>query len=155
MKAKKLHLPSKTQVVSGFVLVTRLALGCMFIMSSLPKIQLPLKFLSDVYGYELVGPKLGVLVAMTLSWLELLVGICLVGGIFVSGALLASAGMGAMFAVVLASALIRGLDISCGCFGMNSGKINYLTLIRAVVILLVSGLAYMAVILRDRTEPGV
>ena len=25
-------------------------------MSSLPKIQLPVKFLSDVYGYELIGP---------------------------------------------------------------------------------------------------
>jgi uncharacterized membrane protein YphA (DoxX/SURF4 family) len=149
-----MHLPSKGQMVSGFVLVTRLVLGCMFIMSSLPKIQLPLKFLSDVYGYELVGPRLGVLVAMTLSWLELLVGVCLVGGIFVAGALLTSATMGAMFAVVLASALIRGLDISCGCFGVNTGKINYLTLLRAVVILLVSGLAYAGIVLRDKTEPS-
>ncbi len=153
MNTKWLHLPSKGQMVSACVLVARLALGCMFIMSSLPKIQLPLKFLSDVYGYELVGPKLGVLVAMTLSWMELLVGICLVGGIFVSGALLASAGLGAMFAAVLALALIRGLDISCGCFGINSSKVNYLTVMRAVVILFVSGLAYVAMILRrERPE---
>ena len=73
---KKMHLPSKGQVVSGFVIVTRLVLGGMFIMSSLPKIQLPVKFLSDVYGYELLGPQLGILAGMALSWLELLVGIC-------------------------------------------------------------------------------
>ena len=97
---------------------------------------------------------MGVLVAMTLSWLELLVGVCLVGGVFVAGALLASAAMGTMFAVVVASALVRGLDISCGCFSTSTERISYVTLIRAVVILLVSGLAYAGIILQDKTEPG-
>lgn len=119
----------------------------MFLWSALPKIRQPYDFLSSVYSFELVGPKLGLLVAMTLPWVELLVGICLIGGIFVGGALLVSAGMGAMFAFVLASALYRGLDISCGCFSTSTGdKISYITLIRAVVILLASLGAYIAVI---------
>ncbi len=144
----RLSLPSREGALGGFVLVTRLVLGAMFIASSLPKIRLPYAFLSDVYGYELVGPKLGVLVAMTLPWLELFVGICLVGGVFVGGALLASTAMGAMFTFVLASALIRKLDISCGCFSSNAaGKISYLTLIRAIVIMLISAAAYAGTIL--------
>ena len=139
--------------IAGFTFIVRVALGCMFLWSALPKIRQPYDFLSSVYSFELVGPKLGLLVAMTLPWIELLVGICLVGGIFVSGALLVSAGMGAMFAFVLASALYRGLDISCGCFSTSTDdKISYITLIRAVVILLVSLGAYFAVIFLPRPQ---
>jgi len=135
------------RVISYFVVITRIGLGCMFLWSSLPKIRQPYDFLSDVYSYELVGPKLGLLVAMTMPWLELLVGICLVGGIFISGALLVSAGMAVMFTFVISSALYRGLDISCGCFSTSAAdKISYLTLIRAIFIFLVSGAAYLAVV---------
>ena len=109
----------------------------------------PYDFLSSVYNYELVGPKLGMLIAMTLPWLELLVGLCLVGGIFVSGALLASVGMTAMFTFVLASALYQGLEISCGCFGLSSPEtIGYSTIIRACVILLFSITAYICVLIQ-------
>jgi len=143
----RFSLPSRESTLAGFILVVRLTLGAMFISSSLPKIRLPYAFLSDVYGYELVGPKMGVLVAMTMPWLELFVGVCLVGGVFVGGALLASIAMGAMFTFVLASALYRRLDISCGCFSSGGGKISYVTLIRAIVITALSAAAYGGTIL--------
>ena len=88
---------------SVLLYVLRIGIGCIFIWGSLPKIRQPYDFLSSVYGYELVGPRLGMFVAMTLPWLELFVGICLIGGIFVGGALLTSAGMAAMFTFVLSS----------------------------------------------------
>jgi uncharacterized membrane protein YphA (DoxX/SURF4 family) len=147
MKLMRL-LPSRERALAAFVLVVRLGLGFMFIMSSLPKIRQPYAFLGSVYGYEIIGPKLGVLVAMVLPWVELFAGICLVGGVFVGGALLVSMGMGAMFTFVLASALWRHLDISCGCFSSSAaGKISYATLIRAIVIMVVSAAAYISVIL--------
>ena len=62
----KLSWPGREGAVLGFVLVVRLGLGAMFIASSLPKIRLPYEFLSSVYNYEIVGPKMGVLVAMVL-----------------------------------------------------------------------------------------
>jgi uncharacterized membrane protein YphA (DoxX/SURF4 family) len=131
----------------GFTLAIRLALGCLFLWSSLAKIRQPYDFLSSVYNYELVGPKLGMLTAMVLPWLELLVGLCLVGGIFVSGALLASAGMAAMFTFAVASALYRSLEISCGCFAPSSTEIiGYSTLIRTLVILLLSIAAYICAV---------
>jgi uncharacterized membrane protein YphA (DoxX/SURF4 family) len=141
-------LPSRDAALSAFVLVVRLGLGFMFIMSSMPKIRQPYVFLGSVYGYELVGPKLGVLVAMVLPWVELLAGVCLVGGVFVGGALLASVGMGVLFTFVLGYALWNRLDISCGCFSSSAaGKVSYMTLIRAIVITLVSAAAYAALIL--------
>ena len=137
----------RQRMLYAFTLVVRVGLGCLFLWSSLPKIRQPYDFLSNVYNYELVGPKLGMLMAMTLPWLELLVGICLVGGIFVSGALLASVGMAAMFTFVLASAFYRGLEISCGCFGASAEIISYSILIRVCLILLFSLAAYVSVVI--------
>jgi len=51
---------------------------------------------------------------------------------------------------VLVSALYRHHDISCGCFSTSSaGKISYVTLIRAIVITLLSAVAYAGTILRQ------
>ena len=141
-------LATLDRLLAAFVLVVLLGLGFLFIASSVPKIRQPYVFLGAVYGYELVGPKLGVLVALALPWVELLAGVCLVGGVFVGGALLASTGMGVLFTFVLASALWRHLDISCGCFSTSlAGKISYATLIRAIVITLCSAAAYGGVLL--------
>jgi len=150
----KFGMSKREWLLNGFTLLARLGIGCLFLWSSLPKIRQPYDFLSSVYNYELIGPKLGMLTAMALPWLELLVGICLVGGIFVSGALLACVGMAAMFTFVIASALYRDLKISCGCFGpSDAGIIGYSTLIRACLILLFSIAAYTCVfILQLRTE---
>ncbi|HEY5504509.1 MAG TPA: MauE/DoxX family redox-associated membrane protein, partial [Sedimentisphaerales bacterium] len=121
-----------------------LAIGVVFIASSIPKLMQPYDFLAGVYSYELVGPKLGVMVAIMLPWLELFVGICLVGGVFVRGAILASMGMCAMFSLVLASAFWRGLGISCGCFSLaDQNMISYWTVIRAVALLTVSAAIYI------------
>lgn len=142
----------KGRLLYVFTLVVRLGLGCLFLWSSLPKIRQPYDFLSSVYDYQLVGPKLGMLTAMTLPWLELLVGLCLLGGIFVSGALLASIGMAGMFTFVLSWALYRGLEISCGCFGSGTELISYFILIRALGILLISITAYLGVVLLKGSE---
>jgi hypothetical protein len=122
----------------------RVGLGCLFLWGSLPKIRQPYDFLSSVYNYELVGPKLGMLTAMLLPWLELFVGLSLLGGIFVGGALLATIAMAAMFTFAIASALYRGLEISCGCFNPSDPAIiSYSTLLRAALILIFSIAAYI------------
>ena len=133
----------KRKTFDLFLYVVRIGIGCMFIYSSLPKIRQSYDFLSSVYSYELAGPKLGMFVAMTLPFLELIVGVCLIGGIFISGALLASIVMAAMFSYVLGSALYKGLEITCGCFGTGSTEIvTSSTFIRAVIILVLSLAAY-------------
>ena len=144
---------NKQKALDVFLYAVRIAIGCMFIYSSLPKIRHPYDFLFSVYSYELAGPKLGMFAAMTLPWLEVLVGICLVGGVFIGGALLVSIGMAAMFTFVLGSALYNNLAITCGCFGASSTEIiGVSTLVRAVLIALLSILAYFWVIFRPAKE---
>ncbi|MBW2599970.1 MAG: hypothetical protein JRC60_07845 [Deltaproteobacteria bacterium] len=147
----KLGGNNKQRVYKIFLYVVRICLGCIFIYSSIPKLLQPYDFLSSVYGYELVGAKLGMFVTMVFPWVELFAGICLVGGIFVSGALLASSGMGAMFSFVIGWALYMNLNISCGCFGSSSSElIDYWTLIRALVILAAGLSAYILMLLFRR-----
>lgn len=152
----KFNIQKIKPLLSVFLPFARVAIGCMFIYGSLPKIRQPYDFLSSVYSYELAGPKLGMFVAMTLPWLELLVGICLIGGVFVGGALLVAIGLAAMFTFVLGSALYHGLDITCGCFGAGASDIiGYGTLIRAIIILLVSFLAYLCAIFSPSAKRSV
>lgn len=146
----KYRLITRQRIMVGFALIVRIGLGCTFLYSSLPKIRQPYDFLSSVYKYEMVGPKLGLLIAMVLPWAELMVGVCLLGGIFVGGALLVSIALGAMFTFVIGSAMYRGLNISCGCFS-STGSIGYATLIRACAVMLFSLAAYIIVIC---VQPG-
>ncbi len=136
-----------------FVLFVRLGLGSIFLWSSLPKLRQPYDLLSNVYGYELVGPNLGMLTAMALPWLELFLGVCLLGGIFLSGALLTSIALAAVFTFVQASALVRGIDIECGCF-MSAGEdiVGPATITRTVLMFFASLAGYMY-LLHFRSSP--
>ena len=75
----------KKRAIKGILFVIRLALGVIFVISSISKLRQPYDFLASIYGFELVGPKIGLFFAIVLPWLELFVGICLIGGIFVKG----------------------------------------------------------------------
>jgi hypothetical protein len=58
--------------------------------------------------------------------------------------------MSCMFTFVIASALYRHLNISCGCFGPAAEMISYATLIRAFLILLAATAAYTGFVLSTR-----
>ena len=137
---------NKQSIFLGFGFIVRLCLGCMFLISALPKVRQPYDFLSDVYEYEIVNPQTGIFVAMTMPWVELLVGVCLLGSVFTGGALLLSSAMSVMFTFVLSWAIYHGLDISCGCFGSGTSQVGYGILMRAILIMVFSILAYIMLI---------
>jgi len=88
---------------------------------------------------------------MVLPWMELLLGLCLISGLFVSGALLGGIILMGVFTFAQASAISRGLAISCGCFNTsNAGLISYATLIRTILLLLVAAVGYVLVLLQAR-----
>lgn len=126
------------------LLAARYGVGATLVLSALDKLRRPFDFLADVYGYELVGPSLGVAVAMALPWIELVVGLCLIVGVATGGALLGAAVLGLAFSLVQASAMARGLNIACGCGGLGGGEaIGAASLTRALGLLLVAALAYV------------
>jgi len=139
---------SRACLAKAVTFVTRVALGCVFLTSSLPKLRQPYDFLSNVYEYELVGPTVGVFVAMVFPWLELILGIFLLGGVFIGGAFLCSALLGGVFVFAQVYALIRGLNIACGCFGSgHMTPVTWGSVLRTSLLLLTAAIGYTLVLM--------
>ena len=95
----------------------RLGLGGMFLYSAWSKIQDPGMFQTMVGNYQMLPACVTALFSVTMSMAELLVGAMLIFTKWTREAAFATAVMLAMFIVALTQAQIRGLNISCGCFG--------------------------------------
>lgn len=123
---------------SLFVLIARLVLAGVFVMAALPKIEDPITFTNSVAAFRVIDLDLSAWVALFLPWLELVLGLgILIPGIRRSSAVLIGLLLFS-FIALHASAWLRGLDISCGCFGYETGEpgTNYSWLIARNVVLL-------------------
>jgi hypothetical protein len=105
--------------------VLRLAVGVAFIAASIPKIERPFDFLSIVYDYSLVGPTVGLFIAKTVPWLELMIGLCLVTRVLEDGALVCGGVLLLMFAIAQSVVLRRGSLVPCGCFSVEGTPIEW------------------------------
>ncbi|HUT30135.1 MAG TPA: MauE/DoxX family redox-associated membrane protein [Sedimentisphaerales bacterium] len=146
MSGSRLKTNFKKKIIRSMptiAMLLRVGLGIMFLVGSIPKIRQPYDFLGSVYKFEIVGPNLGLLVASVLPWLELFLGICLISGVFISGSLLITIGLSMMFGVLISSTVIRGLDISCDCFGPSQDKVSYVTIARSGSIILTAIIAWI------------
>ncbi|MBK7141142.1 MAG: DoxX family membrane protein [bacterium] len=102
-------------------MLSRLVIGIMLIYASFYKIIEPASFAKAIWYYHLVPGNLINLMALILPWLELICGLGLILGIFYQGAKVWTALMMVMFMIALASTIVRGIDIDCGCFKASQG----------------------------------
>jgi uncharacterized membrane protein YphA (DoxX/SURF4 family) len=102
-------------------LVMRLAAGAVLIYASRDKLLDPQPFADAIDDYRVLPLALVNLSAIVVPWVELITGLCLIVGLWAPGAGLVTAALAAVYTGALASALLRGLEISCGCFG-SSGE---------------------------------
>ena len=101
---------------SIFALISRIILGAVLIVASFDKILHPEAFAKVIGNYNVLPFGLENILAIILPTLELSIGCCLILGIMLDGSAIITAGMMAMFIIALSQAMIRGIDISCGCF---------------------------------------
>jgi len=101
---------------SVIALLCRVILGVILIYASIDKIVHPAEFAKAIGNYNVLPFGLENLLGIVLPILELLVGICLVLGIMLDGSAIITAGMMTVFIIALSQAMIRGIDINCGCF---------------------------------------
>ncbi len=106
-----------------YVVVTlRVLLGLIFIYSSIGKLFNPADFAKAILRYDFLPIYFVNLLAIVLPWLEFIVGLLLISGVYKkASALLAGASL-VMFLIALISASVRGLDISCGCFSLEESS---------------------------------
>lgn len=97
-------------------LLFRLVVGGVYLYASYDKVLHPEVFLRFVHNYRILPLALETLFALCLPWLEFLVGLFLVFGVLTEASALLTAGTLLMFLIAIASALLRHIDIECGCF---------------------------------------
>ncbi len=103
----------------GWRYIFRLALGLVFVWASLAKIGDVPGFAGEMHNYRILPIGLENVFAMTLPWIELLAGVALVVNIAPRSATIILGALLAVFLLAILSAVIRNLDIACGCFGTS------------------------------------
>jgi len=123
-----------------FVVAARIVLGAVFMYASFDKMANPQVFADIINNYRLIPVQLVNPLAIFLPWLELITGLLLITGKWVKSSLLLYSTFLVIFIIGLSQALIRGLDISCGCFSVNPSSTSevWLRIVEDFILLFIS-----------------
>jgi hypothetical protein len=95
----------------------RWALGALFLWAAITKLPDMNAFAQDVANYRVLPAVLVPYVAAAVVGIEIVAGLALVTGFAVKPAATVLAGLLVGFIAFLVQALLRGIDLRCGCFG--------------------------------------
>src|SRR5438094_8884488 len=96
------------------------AVAGIFIYAGALKAFDPVQFASDIDNYKILPWPVSVALAFYLPWLEIFCALGLVFRVFYRGALSILSASIVIFTLATVAAKVRGLDITCGCFGHAS-----------------------------------
>ena len=103
-------------------LISRLVLGGVFLVAGVTKALDAGGLAASIRSYGLALPEWFVsLSAFGLPYLEILIGLYLVVGLFTKFSAWATNAMMVVFILALLQGALRGLEINCGCFGGATG----------------------------------
>jgi putative oxidoreductase len=94
--------------------------GGIFISAGAIKALDPVRFATDIDNYKILPWFISVRLAFYLPWLEIFCGAALIVRRLYLGGLSVLTTLISVFIVATVAAKIRGLDITCGCFGHAS-----------------------------------
>lgn len=110
--------------MSWLVLILRIVLGAIFIVAGGSKIGHADVFAAQIAGFRLLAPAVIAPIAIALPFLEILLGIYLILGLFTRTAAWAAVILLGIFDLAIASAVVRGMTVSCGCFGPADASVT-------------------------------
>jgi uncharacterized membrane protein YphA (DoxX/SURF4 family) len=100
--------------------ILRLILAGVYLAAALPKIADPWSFARSIANFHLLPHAAIPILALGLPMLEAAAALALVTGLLRRGGLLLLTLLSAVFFLAVGSAVVRGLDIDCGCFGSSA-----------------------------------
>jgi putative oxidoreductase len=120
---------------AGLSLLLRLLLAALMIFAGQAKLRDTAAFAEEIQNYRLL-PELAPLVSLTLPMVELFAGALLLSprGVLRQGAALLNLGLMLFFTAAVTSTRLRGIDLSCGCFGTGSSPVTWLTVLRDLLL---------------------
>lgn len=128
----------------------RLGLGGMFLLAGALKFGDPTSFALEIHNYQFL-PALAPWLAATLPLMEIVLGATLIIAPrpWARASALASILILLMFTIAVFSVVLRGVNITCGCFGEGSGPVTITTVFRDVV-LVGAAVALFALLRQDK-----
>ncbi len=112
----------------------RISLGVLFLYASYYKIVTPAAFAHEINNYRLLPPWAVNPLALVLPWIQAVCGVALLTDRMTRGASVLLVIMMGFFQAAVASALVRGLNVSCGCFHAGGSAASWLTFSRDSLI---------------------
>jgi hypothetical protein len=122
--------------------IVDLIIGGVFIYAGVIKALDPIGFANDIDNYKILPWAIGVRLAFYLPWLEILCGLALIARRLYLGGLSILTALISIFIVATVAAKVRGLDITCGCFGHASKDWSFTSHL-AVDLLLLSAVLFL------------
>ena len=117
------------------VIGCRVVLGALFLWAAATKVPDMNAFAQELANYRLLPAVLVPWAASAVVGVEIVAGLALVTGFAVRAAAVVIAGLLLAFIAFLSQALLRGLDLRCGCFGGGSGPVSWATVARDLAML--------------------
>ena len=133
-------------------LAVSLALAAIFVYAGFDKIREPQQFADNIAGFAILPAMFTNLLALTLPVFEIACGVLLLVPLTRRVSALAIALTCIVFFTALASALLRGLTLDCGCFGVGAPSRSKMWLELGLDLLLFAGALF--VYLRSRAHRG-
>lgn len=124
--------------VKLFKIACMVILTLTFLVSGFAKLLDPHAFVKDVMNYRLFPIQPLHMLAIWLIMLEIFVAVGLWFPFLQRGSAWIITGLMAFFIVLIAVTMIRGLDITCGCFGPGSQKVGWQKIFENIGLLLLS-----------------
>ena len=122
-RTSNVELPSNVGSLGVWGVLSRildLVLAGIFIYAGALKAIDPVQFASDIDNYKILPWPVSVALAFYLPWLEIFCALGLVFRFLYRGALSILSASIVVFTFATIAAKVRGLDITCGCFGHAS-----------------------------------
>ncbi len=135
------------------VLAASIAMAAVFIYAGIDKIRDPLSFADSVAGFAILPAVLINLLAIGLPPFEIASGLMLLGPWTRRVGALAVAVLSIIFFTALASALLRGLTLDCGCFGTGAPSRSRMWLELALDAVLFSAAVFVYLRSTTRMSP--
>ena len=125
------------------VLAISVALAAVFIYAAIDKIHDPLQFADSISGFAILPAIFINLLALSLPPFEIGCGVLMLMPWTRRIGALAVAAITVVFLAALGSALLRGLTLDCGCFGVGAPSRPRMWLELGLDIVLFSGAAFV------------
>jgi len=130
---------TKEKIINYLIAFTRIYLALYFILSGLAKINNLEIFAYSIENYKLFPIEIINILAITIPWIEIISGALLLLGIFIKENALIIASLLLVFTFAVISAVLRNLDIDCGCQGTLDGqKVGMLKIIENISLFIVA-----------------